>query len=105
MQGSTKGAVQAVGSIEECIREISSYTAAVASSAEEQSFASVDISKNVADAAQQTSKIVAALGAVANAATSTRSSAQIVLSASEFVEGAVENLHREVESFLGKVAV
>jgi methyl-accepting chemotaxis protein len=104
VQASTTGAIQAVGSIEECIREISSYTAAVANSAEEQSTASSEISINVGNAAQDTSKIVAALGAVADAATSTRSSAQIVLSASESVEGAVQNLHHEVENFLGNVA-
>jgi methyl-accepting chemotaxis protein len=104
VQASTRGAIQAVGSIEECIREISSYTAAVANSAEEQSAASSEISINVGNAAQETSKIVAALGAVADAATSTRSSAQIVLSASDSVEGAVQNLHHEVEIFLGNVA-
>jgi methyl-accepting chemotaxis protein len=104
VQASTRGAIQAVGSIEECIREISSYTAAVANSAEEQSTASSEISINVGNAAQETSKIVAALGAFADAATSTRSSAQIVLSASDSVEGAVQNLHHEVEIFLGNVA-
>jgi methyl-accepting chemotaxis protein len=104
VQASTKGAIQAVGSIEECIREISGYTAAVANSAEEQSTASSEISVNVGNAAQETSKIVGALGAFVDAATSTRSSAQIVLSASESVEGAVHNLHHEVEIFLGNVA-
>jgi methyl-accepting chemotaxis protein len=104
VQASTKGAIQAVGSIEECIREISGYTAAVAHSAEEQSTATSEIYINVGNAAQETSKVVAALGAVADAATSTRSSAQIVLSASESVEGVVQNLHHEVEIFLGNVA-
>ncbi len=103
VQASTSGAIQAVGSIEESIRDISRYTAAVANSADEQSSATSEISANVGNAAQETSKIVAALGAFANAATSTRSSAQVVLSVSESVEGAVQNLHHEVESFLGNV--
>jgi hypothetical protein len=34
----------------------------------------------------------------------TRESADIVLTASESVEGAVENLRREIETFLGNVA-
>ena len=105
VQASTGGAIQAVGSIDESIREISRYTAAVANSADEQSTATSEISANVGNAAKETSKIVAALGAFANAATSTRSSAQVVLSVSESVEGAVQNLHREVETFLGSVAV
>ncbi len=104
VQASTSGAIQAVGSIEGSIREISRYTAAVANSADEQSTATSEISDNVGNAAKETGKIVAALGAFANSATSTRSSAQVVLSASELVEGAVQNLHHEVETFLGSVA-
>jgi len=104
VQASTDGAIQAVGGIEQSIRDISRYTAAVASSADEQSAATSEISANVGNAAKETGKIVAALGAVADAATSTRTSAQVVLSASESVEGAVQNMHHEVEAFLGSVA-
>jgi methyl-accepting chemotaxis protein len=104
VQASTGGAIQAVGSIEESIRDISRYTAAVANSTDEQTTATSEISVNVGNAAKETGKIVAALGAVADAATSTRTSAQVVLSASESVEGAVQNLHHEVETFLGSVA-
>jgi methyl-accepting chemotaxis protein len=104
VQASTSGAIQAVGSIEDSIRDISRYTAAVAGSADEQNTATSEISVNVGNAAKETGKIVAALGAVADAATSTRTSAQVVLSASESVEGAVQNLHHEVETFLGSVA-
>jgi methyl-accepting chemotaxis protein len=104
VQASTKGAIHAVGSIEKFIEEISSYTSAVAGSIEEQSAATLDISNNVANAAQETSKIVAVLGEVADAAVATRTSAEIVLSASQSVEGAVDNLRREIETFLGNVA-
>lgn len=104
VQASTEGAIQSVGSIEHCIDEISTYASAVAGSIEEQSAATAEISNNVANAAQETSKIAAVLGEVADAAVATRTSAEIVLAASESVEGAVENLRREVESFLGSVA-
>lgn len=104
VQASTKGAIQAVGSIEKCIGEISTYASAVAGSIEEQSAANLEIFNNVENAAKETSKIVAVLGEVANAAIATRTSAEIVLSASESVESAIENLRREVESFLGNVA-
>jgi methyl-accepting chemotaxis protein len=104
VQASTKGAIQAVGSIEKCIDEISTYTTAVAGSIEEQNTAALDISKNVTNAAQETGKIVAVLGEVADAAVATRTSAEIVLTASQSVEGAVDNLRREIETFLGDVA-
>jgi methyl-accepting chemotaxis protein len=104
VQASTKGAIQAVGSIETFIAEIASYTSAVAGSIEEQSAATLEISNNVANAARETSKIVAVLGEVADAAVATRTSAEVVLSASASVEGAVDNLRREIETFLGNVA-
>jgi methyl-accepting chemotaxis protein len=104
VQASTRGAIQAVGSIEECIGEISTYTLAVAGSIEEQGNATTEISENVANAAQQTTKIAAVLGKVADAAVETRASAQIVLTASESVEDAVESLRREIETFLSDVA-
>jgi len=104
VQASTKGAIQAVGSIEGCIDEISTHASAVAGSIEEQSAANREISNNVENAAKETSKIVAVLGEVADAAVATRTSAEVVLTASESVERAIENLRREVEGFLGNVA-
>jgi methyl-accepting chemotaxis protein len=103
-QGSTGGAVEAIRSIEKCMGEISNYTSAVADSVSQQSAATGEISHNVASAAQETSKVVAALGEVAGAAIATRTSAEIVLTASQAVESAVGNLRREVESFLCNVA-
>jgi methyl-accepting chemotaxis protein len=104
VQKSTKGAIQAVGSIEKCIDDISTYTSAVAGSIEEQSAATLEISNNVETASTETSKIAAVLGEVADAAVATRTSAEIVLSASTSVEGAVDNLRREIETFLSNVA-
>jgi methyl-accepting chemotaxis protein len=104
IQASTEGAIHAVGSIEACIQEISEYTSRVADSIEEQSAATLQISNNVADAADKTNKIVGALGEVSEAATATRSSAEVVLSASDSVESAIADLHREVDTFLGNVA-
>jgi NO-binding membrane sensor protein with MHYT domain/methyl-accepting chemotaxis protein len=103
-QGSTSGAVEAVRSIEKSMGEISAYTSAVAAAISEQSAATGEISRNVASAAQETSKVVAALGEVAGAAIATRTSAEIVLTASQAVENAVGNLRGEVESFLRDVA-
>ena len=83
--------------------EISTYTSAVAASVEQQRSATGHISSNVANAVQETNKVVAMLGEVAGAAIATRTSAEIVLTASEAVESAVGNMHGEVESFLRNV--
>jgi PAS domain-containing protein len=104
VQASTKGAIAAVQGLEQCIEEINTYTATVAGSIEQQGSASVEISNNISNAATEAGKIVPVLGQVADAAVATRASAEIVLSASQSVEGAVDNLQREIETFLGNVA-
>ena len=105
VQDSTGGAVEAIHTIAERMREINTYTSAVAASIEEQNAATSEISHNVAGAAQGTGMVVSVLGEVAGAATATRTSAQTVLTASKSVESAVAKLRGEVETFLGKVAV
>ena len=105
VQASTTGAVEAIRSIAGRMREISTYTSAVAVSVEQQNAATGEISQNVAGAAEGTGMVVSVLGEVAGAATATRTSAETVLSASQSVESAVAKLRDEVETFLGKVAV
>ena len=104
VQSSTTGAVEAIHSIAGRMREISTYTSAVAAAVEEQNTATGEISHNVASAAQGAGLAAAVLTELAGAATATRSSAETVLTASKSVESAVGNLRTEVESFLGKVA-
>jgi len=105
VQGSTGGAVDAIHKIADRMREISTYTSAVAASVEQQNAATGEISHNVAGAAGGTNMVVSVLGDLAGAATATRSSAETVLSASRSVESAVAKLRTEVETFLAKVAV
>jgi methyl-accepting chemotaxis protein len=105
VQGSTTGAVGAIGGIAGRMREISSYTSAVAAAVEEQNAATGEISQSVSGAARGTSLVVSVLREVAGAATETRSSADLVLSASRSVESDVAKLRGEVETFLDKVAV
>ena len=105
VQASTNGAVEAIRSIEECMGEINTYTSAVAASIEQQSATTGSISGNVANAARETNKVVAMLDEVAGAAIATRTSAEIVLTASQAVESAVGNMRGEVEDFLHNVAV
>jgi methyl-accepting chemotaxis protein len=104
VQSSTSGAVEAIRRIADRMREINGYTSAVAASVEQQSAATGQISCNVTSAAHGTTVVASALGKVADAATQTRSSASIMLEASQAVDHAVSNLRSEIESFLGKVA-
>ena len=87
------------------MKEISSYTSAVAASVDQQNAATGEISENVAGAAQGTETVVTVLGDVAGAAAATRNSTATMLAASRSVETAVTKLRGEVETFLGKVAV
>jgi methyl-accepting chemotaxis protein len=105
VQESTAGAVDAIRQIAARMREINQYTAGVAAAVEQQNAATGEISHNVASAAQGTGHVVEVLGQVANAATETRASAEVVRDASETVEAAVAKLRLEVEDFLTKVAV
>ena len=105
VQDSTAGAVGAIRQIAARMQEINQHTSAVAAAVEQQNSATGEISHNVASAARGTGHVVAVLSEVANAATETRTSAQVVRDASETVETAVANLRLEVEDFLAKVAV
>ncbi|HET9717275.1 MAG TPA: PAS-domain containing protein [Pseudolabrys sp.] len=105
VQGSTSAAVEAIRQIASRMQEINVNTAAVAASVEQQNSATSEISRNVASAAEATGHVVAVLGEVADAATQTRRSAEVVRDASQAVEQAVANLRLEVEDFLGRVAV
>lgn len=105
VQNSTSSAVEAIRQIASRMHEINQYTSAVAAAVEQQNAATGEISHNVASAADGTGHVVSVLDDVANAATETRTSAQVVRDASETVEQAVANLRLEVEDFLAKVAV
>jgi methyl-accepting chemotaxis protein/PAS domain-containing protein len=105
VQNSTGKAVEAIGRIAHRMREIDSYTSAVAASVQQQNAATSEISQNVTSAADGAKLIVAVLSEVAGAATETQQSARTVLAASESVEQAAVNLRSEVEGFLTKVAV
>ena len=105
VQASTTGAVKEIQSIEHFMEEISTYASGVRAAIEEQSATTNQISASVANAAQETNKIATILGEVADATVATRTSADIVLTASRAVESAVENMRGEVENFLHDVAV
>jgi methyl-accepting chemotaxis protein len=105
VQTSTTGAIEAIRRIAMRMQDINECTATVATAVEQQNAATGEISHHVARAAEGTKHVVSVLGEVAGATTDTRSSAEIVLDASQTVEGAVSNLRSQVEEFLKKVAV
>ena len=81
------------------MQEIDSCATAVSAAVEEQSAATGEILQNVASASDGAKVVVQVLGDVSGAAAQTRESAENVLSASQTVEAAAAELHREVEGF------
>lgn len=104
VQGATGAAVQAIGRIAARMQDIDSCASMVSSAVEEQSAATGEISQSVASAAEGAKLVVNVLDAVVGAAGETRTSAQSVLGASREVEAAAEELRREIEGFLRRVA-
>jgi methyl-accepting chemotaxis protein len=105
VQSSTRSAVRAIGSITGRMEEIRQFTAAIATSVEQQNSATGEISENVAAAASGTQSVVAVLERVSGAITDMRSSADTVLATAAAVENAAESLRGSVDGFLRKVAV
>ena len=105
VQTSTSGAVEAIRCIAMRMQEINETTSAVSAAVEQQNAATGDIKHNVTSAADGTNVMASVLGEVAGATTETRSSAQIVLDASETVAKDIAKLRANVEAFLANVAV
>jgi methyl-accepting chemotaxis protein len=105
VQSSTQSAVRAIGSITGRMEEIRQFTAAIATSVEQQNSATSEISNNVAAAAAGTKSVVAVLQRVSGAIAEMRSSADTVLKTAAAVENAAQSLRGSVDGFLRKVAV
>ena len=105
VQSSTQSAVGAIGSIAARMQEIRQFTAAIATSVQQQHGATSEISSNVAAAASGTKSVVAVLQDVSGAIADVHSSADTVLAASQAVEQAAASLRGSVDGFLRKVAM
>jgi methyl-accepting chemotaxis protein len=105
VQASTRSAVGAMGTIARRMQEIRTFTAAIATSVEQQNAATQEISGSVAAAAAGTKSVVAVLGRVSGAISDMHNSADTVLAASQTVEKAAESLRGSVDGFLRKVAI
>jgi methyl-accepting chemotaxis protein len=104
VQDSTRSAVGAIGTIAGRMQEIRQFTAAIATSVEQQNSATQEISGSVAAAAAGTKSVVSVLGRVSGSIADMRNSADTVLAASQAVEKAADSLRDSVDGFLRKVA-
>ena len=105
VQSSTQSAVGAIGNVTGRMHEIREFTAAIATSVEQQNAATKEISFSVAAATSGTKSVVAVLQRVSSTIAEMRSSADTVLAASQAVEEAADNLRGSVDGFLCKVAM
>jgi methyl-accepting chemotaxis protein len=105
VQGSTRSAVGAIGSVAGKMQEIRQFTGAIATSFEQQSAATQEISGSVAAAASATKSVVAVLERVSDAIAHVHNSADTVLAASQSVERAADSLRGSVDGFLRKAAL
>jgi PAS domain S-box-containing protein len=103
VQSSTQSTVRAIASITGRMQEIQQFTAAIATAVEQQHSATGEISKNVAAAASGTRSVVSGLELVSTKISDMRNSADTVLAASGAVEEAAERLLGSVDGFLRKV--
>jgi len=103
VQESTGGAVEAVHSIGQSMKEVSERAAIAADSILHQNAATSEIAQSAVNAARGTSTVVSVLSEVAQAANGTRAAAETMLTASNSVDASVGNLRGEIEAFLGKV--
>jgi len=76
IQGDTKGAVTAIGTVSGIIRQINDISATIASAVEEQSATTNEMTRNTSDAAQGAGDISANIGGVAQSAAGTLSRTQ-----------------------------
>jgi methyl-accepting chemotaxis protein len=105
VQSSTQSTVRAIASITGRMQEIQQFTAAIAAAVEQQHAATGEISKNVAAAASGTKSVVSGLERVSSGISDMRNSADTVLAASGAVENAAESLRGSVDGFLRKVVM
>ena len=99
IQGDTQGAVSAIQEIAAIIKQINGLQTIIASSVEEQSATTNEISKNVAEAAQGAAEIAKNIGSVSQAAKSTTEGAGQTSIAARELASLAGDLTRVVNQF------
>jgi methyl-accepting chemotaxis protein len=103
VQGATRQAVAAIGSIVSRIQEINEIAAAIASAVEQQSAATAEIARNVQQAASGTQEVSATIGGVTRSAGETGAAAEQVLASSGKLSSGASELKATVSEFLDGV--
>ena len=104
IQGSTRESVGAIGRIASTMDDINSFTAAIASTIEEQTSTTREISRNVSLAADGADTVARTIATVMAAIGKAGSSATDVLGATREVAQAAHGLEASVDKFLTEVA-
>ena len=103
IQAATTEAVSAIGSITGRIREINGVATSIATAVEQQSAATQEIVRNVAEAAAGTGAVTTTISGVAGAAEGTGAAASQVLASASALSGHAERLDTEVQRFIADV--
>ncbi|WP_417692478.1 methyl-accepting chemotaxis protein [Roseibium sp.] len=104
IQGSTKDAVEAIGSISGIMEEVDGYTQSIASAVTQQGSATNEISGNVQRASEGTRSVQSNMVSLAEAVEETRVASGSVLSAAGHLGQRSGELQKEIETFLAEVA-
>ena len=100
IQADTSGAIEAIGQITEVIGTINESQLTIASAVEEQTATTMDMSRNVAQAATGTSEIAQNIGGVASAAASTTHAVTQSRTATDELARMASDLRSQVASFV-----
>ena len=100
IQADTSGAIEAIGQITEVIGTINESQLTIASAVEEQTATTMDMSRNVAQAATGTSEIALNIGGVASAAASTTQAVAQSRTATDELARMAADLRSQVASFV-----
>ena len=104
IQTSTKDATQAIGGITRIMSEVNMLSGSIAAAIEQQTVATAEISRNVAEAARRTSSVVSNVNAVVGAVGRTTQVAEAVDLSTRDIRATAETLNRAVDRFLDDVA-
>ncbi|MDZ5645953.1 HAMP domain-containing methyl-accepting chemotaxis protein [Nitrospirillum sp. BR 11828] len=103
MQEETRSTVTAIRDISLIIEQIRGISTAISSAVEEQGAATMEIARNVQQAAQGTHQVSDAIAGVTESSTTTGTMAQQVLTSAGELSDNSENLRQEVQVFLTSV--
>ncbi len=104
VQGSTDGAVNAIGQITEIIGEVKSITGSIAAAVEEQSSATAEISRSAMETANGTEEVARTFDGISSSVEETAQSASDVQGASQELDQKAAELRENVSRFLEAVA-